>query len=58
MVVHELKLQWVGVQCPSRHLFKIGCHVLLSVVIQTACLKGLCCLFSCPDVCVHHCLGK
>ena len=26
---HQLRLQWVGDRCPSRHLFEIGCHVLL-----------------------------
>ena len=27
MVVHQLKLLWVGDRCPSRHLFETECHV-------------------------------
>ena len=30
---YQLKFLWVGDCCPSRHLFEIGCHVLLNLVI-------------------------
>ena len=30
---YQLRFQWVGDRCPGRHLFEIGCHVLLSLVI-------------------------
>ena len=29
---YQLKFRWVGDRCPSRHLFGIGCHVLLILV--------------------------
>ena len=28
----QLRFLWVGDRCPSRHLFEIGCHVLLNLV--------------------------
>ena len=59
VVVHELKLQWVGDCCPSRYLFESGCRVLLSLVIQKPCLIGLCCHLLCPDIAyAHYCLSK
>ena len=30
---YQLKFLWEGDRCLSRHLFEIGCHVLLSLVI-------------------------
>ena len=30
---YQLRFLWVGDRCPSRHLFEIGCHVLLNLVI-------------------------
>ena len=33
LVEHQLRLRWVGDRCPSRHLFEIGCHILLGLVI-------------------------
>ena len=30
---YQLKFLWVGDRCPSRHLFEIGCHVSLNLVI-------------------------
>ena len=33
VVEHQLRLGWVGDRCPSRHLFEIGCHVLLGLVM-------------------------
>ena len=32
-LIEQLKLRWVGDRCPSRHIFEIGCHVLLGLVI-------------------------
>ena len=29
---YQLRFQWVGDRCPGRHLFEIGCHVLLNLV--------------------------
>ena len=29
---YQLRFLWVGDRCPSRHLFEIGCHVLLNLV--------------------------
>ena len=29
---YQLRFRWVGGRCPSRHLFEIGCHVLLILV--------------------------
>ena len=30
---YQLRFQWVGDRCPvRRHLFEIGCHVLLNLV--------------------------
>ena len=29
---YQLRFLWIGDRCPSRHLFKIGCHVLLNLV--------------------------
>ena len=29
----QLKFLWVSDRCPSRHLFEIGCHVWLNLVI-------------------------
>ena len=29
---YQLRFRWVGDRCPSRHLFEIGCHVLLILV--------------------------
>ena len=29
----EISMGWVGDRCPGRHLFEIGCHVLLNLVI-------------------------
>ena len=29
MMLYQLRFQWVGDRCPSRHLFETGCHVLL-----------------------------
>ena len=29
---YQLRFQWIGDHCPSRHLFEIGCHVLLILV--------------------------
>ena len=29
---YQLRYLWVGDRCPSRHLFEIGCHVLLILV--------------------------
>ena len=33
VVEHQLRLRWVGDLCPGRHLFEIGCYVLLGLVI-------------------------
>ena len=33
LVEHQLRLRWVGDRCQSHHLFKIGCHILLGLVI-------------------------
>ena len=30
--VYQLRFRWVGDRCPSRHLFEIGCNVLLILV--------------------------
>ena len=29
----SVEILWVGGCCPGRHLFEIGCHVLLNLVI-------------------------
>ena len=29
----QLRFLWVGGRCPCRHLFEIGCHVLLNLLI-------------------------
>ena len=31
---YQLRFRWVGDRCPSRHLFEIGCHVVLIFVIN------------------------
>ena len=41
---YQLRFLWVGDRCPSRHLFEIGCHVLLNLVIYTPYLACQCCL--------------
>ena len=30
---YQLRFLWVGDRCPCHHLFEIGCHVLLNLVI-------------------------
>ena len=58
MELYQLIFQWVGDHCPSRHLFEIGCHVLLNLEIQTPCLICLCCRLLGPYEYVHNYLDK
>ena len=41
---YQLRFLWVGDCCPSHHLFEIGCHVLLNLVIHMPYLVCQCCL--------------
>ena len=54
VVEHQLRLQRVGDHCQSRHLFEIGCHVLLDLVIEMKYLINQYCLLIYLYACAHQ----